>query len=159
MKKSILLFWAYASELLLAALFVTFSYFTIEKHSNIVAFLCSKIDLLVTGVIAILCAKVAVFIYHMTLTATEFGSYLTYAKADNTYKNSFIYSIAVDFICIAALIGWVVTKEIVVFRLVVFFSAMTALTLFTILQNIFEIVRMNNAFIKRKKQLDNDLDC
>ena len=151
-----LIFWAYTSELLLALLFVAFFYFTLEKHSSVVAFLFGKTDLIVGGVVAILCAKIAVFIYHMTLTATEFGNYLTYVKADNTYKNTFIYSVVMDFVCIAVVIGWAITKEVVIFRLVLFFGAITLLTLLTTLQNLFEIVRFSNAFNKKIKQLEND---
>lgn len=153
MKKYVLLFWAYTSELLLALLMVISSYFTLEKHNNVIIFLYSKSDLIVGGVIAILCAKVAVFIYHMTLTATEFGNYLSYVRADYTYKNSYIYSIVMDIICIAILIGWAVTKEIIIFRFALFFVAITVLTLLTTLQNVFEVVQFNNAFNRKIKQL------
>lgn len=92
----------------------------------------------------------------MTLTATEFGNYLTYVKADNTYKNTFIYSVVMDLACIAVIICWAITKEVVIFRLVLFFGAITLLTLLTTLQNLFEIVRFSNAFNKKMKQLEND---
>jgi len=42
------------------------------------------------------------------------------------------------------------------FRLVLFFGAITLLTLLTALQNSFEIVRFSNAFNKKMKQLEND---
>lgn len=140
--------------MLLALLFVVFSCFTLEKHNNVIVFLFGKTDLIVGGVVAILCAKIAVFIYHMTLTATEFGNYLTYVRADCTYKNSFIYSIVMDFVCIAVIIGWAITKEIVIFRFALFFVSITVLTLLTTLQNLFEIVRFNNAFNRKLKQHD-----
>jgi len=154
LKKILLLSWAYLSELLLAFLIVVFSSFTLEKHNNIIVFLFGKTDLIVGGVIAILCAKIGVFIYHMTLTATEFGNYLSYVRADYNYKNSFLYSIIMDIVCIAVIIGWAVTKEVLIFRFALFFVAITVLTLLTTLQNIFEIVRFNNAFNRKIKQLD-----
>lgn len=155
MKKIILIFMAYSIELALSILIVILSFFTLERHGNVVVFIMSKSDLLIGGIIAILCAKIAVYIYHMTITATDFGNYLSYVKADTVYKNSYIYSIGIDVICIMTLIWWAVTKETIPFRLSVFLCSMTLITLFTTLQNIFEVVKLNNIFNRKISEFSN----
>lgn len=150
MKKFILISWGYIVEIILAILVVVLIRVTVEKYINI-AYILGKIDLLIGGIIAVLSAKIAIFIYYLTLVASDFGDYLMFKRANSLYKNAFLYSMLIDLLSITSVITWNTLNNINIFRVTLFFIILTILTLFTMLQNLFEIVNLYNKFNKIQK--------